>query len=305
MKQREDQIRQHWEKFKTIAIKVGEIAVESFLKDYREPERAGTPKGHPIGLSLRKRKAAFLMILHPSLSLKEIAKVAGVAEGVLRLWRMEQDFEKAEIEGAQLFGQYVRNTIVREISESWTKILKKRYEEEGEDYPYILVLGEEKKLIILKSDWLKKRELINKILSSTPKPTLTEFDDSGEIPKPGCIQGHIPPYDELSLSLATLIFFYNMRVWKPFLDLVKETKDSGIPEYVALPLFAITAQKMRSRKSFKEWENQPSMKELDKALINKSIDMISDPESYGLDEEGKKKFVRLLKDSVESLFTLL
>lgn len=60
------------------------------LRQYVEPERAGTPKGTPIGLSRKKFHAALLALTN--IDLRKQAKVIRVSYGVLRKWRTETKF---------------------------------------------------------------------------------------------------------------------------------------------------------------------------------------------------------------------
>lgn len=90
-----------WEQNRNNAITFGKFLVKLLSENYLEPTRAGTRKGESIGFSLKKRRAALLMILfNPSsgLGLKEIAKIAGVSPGVLRMWHTETAFKKVESE---------------------------------------------------------------------------------------------------------------------------------------------------------------------------------------------------------------
>lgn len=85
---------------------------EERLERYEEPSRAGTPKGEPIGLSRKKFNAALLMVLHPNcLKLKEIAKIAKVSEGVLRVWRTKEQFRKVMEQEHTLLGEAIANTM--------------------------------------------------------------------------------------------------------------------------------------------------------------------------------------------------
>ncbi len=62
------------------------------IKTYREPTRAGTRKGDPIGLSKKKYHAALLMPLYPTLKLKGISDFAHTSDGVLRVWRTDKAY---------------------------------------------------------------------------------------------------------------------------------------------------------------------------------------------------------------------
>jgi hypothetical protein len=60
------------------------------IKNYDEPQRAGTPKGEPIGFSRKKYNAALLDLYN--LKQKVVAEGAGVSHGLLRKWRTEGAF---------------------------------------------------------------------------------------------------------------------------------------------------------------------------------------------------------------------
>lgn len=88
------------------AIKVGNQFVEGLLKSYKEPVRAGTPKGEPIGMIRKKFHAAALMILWPKcFKLREIARIVSVSENVLRVWRTQRNFKEVALELGDLFGE--------------------------------------------------------------------------------------------------------------------------------------------------------------------------------------------------------
>lgn len=60
------------------------------IADYREPERQGTAKGEPIGLSSSKYKSTLLFLTN--LKGKEIADTVDVSYGLLRVWRTEEQY---------------------------------------------------------------------------------------------------------------------------------------------------------------------------------------------------------------------
>ena len=62
------------------------------IKQYREPQRKGTPRGVEIGLSLRKYSAAGWSL--KNISLKELAEKVGVSYGLLRKWKTEKAFKE-------------------------------------------------------------------------------------------------------------------------------------------------------------------------------------------------------------------
>lgn len=84
------------------------------VKGYREPTRAGTPKGELIGFSCKKMYAARMMILfNPSvgLGLKGLSKIVHVSPGVLQVWRTQGEFKKAESETCNTVREIISKVI--------------------------------------------------------------------------------------------------------------------------------------------------------------------------------------------------
>jgi hypothetical protein len=97
-------------------VKVIRQWAEVELKKHEEVSREGIPKGTPIGFSLSKRKAALMMVLFPfALKQREIAKEAGVSEGVLRVWKTQSDFVCAVKEACEKIAQLLIDTLEVEI----------------------------------------------------------------------------------------------------------------------------------------------------------------------------------------------
>jgi hypothetical protein len=71
-------------------------SLEEFVRrkhqEYQEPQREGTPRGEPVGLSKNKHLAALWCL--SGLELKEIARNVGVSYGLLRKWRTEGPFKE-------------------------------------------------------------------------------------------------------------------------------------------------------------------------------------------------------------------
>jgi len=100
--------------------------IDGTLKNYKEPVRQGTAKGEPIGFSKKKMKAAWLMILHPyCLSLKDIANLADVSAGVLRVWCHRDDFNQEWIRISHEYGEQIATRIKGSIYEEMIKELSK------------------------------------------------------------------------------------------------------------------------------------------------------------------------------------
>ncbi len=93
--------------------------LQSFITEqtsrYKEPERQGTAKGEPIGLSSNKFKSTLLFLTN--LKVKEIAEVVDVSYGLLRVWRTESPYLKAIDQHARAFAGIVVKHI-RTVMES-------------------------------------------------------------------------------------------------------------------------------------------------------------------------------------------
>jgi len=82
-------------------------AAPRFAK-HQDPERVGTPRGEPIGLSKKKFHAAQTQVLHSKLfSLADLAKESEVSPVQMRVWRTEAEFKKAMEEATKDFHQYL------------------------------------------------------------------------------------------------------------------------------------------------------------------------------------------------------
>lgn len=81
---------------KSDCLKTNKSLLDAFmlqtLKDYKEPERKGTPKGQPIGFSLKKHDAALLSL--KKIPLKQQSEMLNMSHGLLRKWRTEGPFRK-------------------------------------------------------------------------------------------------------------------------------------------------------------------------------------------------------------------
>jgi hypothetical protein len=76
---------------------MGKMLLEQFFEEkmrgYVEPQRQGTPKGEPIGLSTVKFRASLLMLTNKRQ--KEMAQELGISHGLLRKWGTEEAFKKS------------------------------------------------------------------------------------------------------------------------------------------------------------------------------------------------------------------
>jgi hypothetical protein len=88
--------------------KVWEAWAAPRLAKHQDPERVGTPRGEPIGLSKKKYHAVQTQVLHSKLfSLAELAKESEVSPVQIRVWRTEAEFKKAVEEATRDFVQYL------------------------------------------------------------------------------------------------------------------------------------------------------------------------------------------------------
>src|SRR5512136_1784071 len=92
--------------------------IDGTLRNYKEPVRQGTIKGETIRFSKKKMRAAWLMILHPyCLSLKDVANLADVSEGVLRVWHHRDDFNQVWKRISHEYGEQIAARIKGGIHE--------------------------------------------------------------------------------------------------------------------------------------------------------------------------------------------
>jgi hypothetical protein len=111
-KVKKDKVRERWFLHQEEAINLVKRMADEKLKDFEEPSRTGVARGDPIGLSRKKYRAAILMILFPnSLYLKEVAKLAEVSNGVLRVWQTKNDFKEAILNECKYLGSIIAKKI--------------------------------------------------------------------------------------------------------------------------------------------------------------------------------------------------
>ena len=76
------------------------------LKEYKEPERTGTPKGEKVGFSRAKYHASLLLSLQKT-KVVEIAAMLGLSHGLIRNWRSDPEFQTVVREHLKEFGNNV------------------------------------------------------------------------------------------------------------------------------------------------------------------------------------------------------
>lgn len=105
MKAKKDKTKEYFRAKRDEAIQDTKGWIEIELNNYQEPTRTGTAKGEQIGLSRKKFEAALWMVLFPQVfRLKDIAERIGVSDGVLRVWRTQDDFKKATEDASHRLG---------------------------------------------------------------------------------------------------------------------------------------------------------------------------------------------------------
>lgn len=206
------------------------------LKDYIDPDRKGTPKGEKIGLSKKKRRAAYLMTLHPeAASLREIAEIAGTSEGTIKVWRTQGAFNMAMDEGAEALGSWIYSRLDAHA--------KRFYEG----------VGEEESNRIQKEIW----------------------------------------------SLCLALQFLNLQVAGHVIGKLGSSHGADAdndPERRKFREFshAVYLNKIKEYRhlvgggTLTEWERKPHNIEINKALINRAVDLIADPRTWENEESRKK-----------------
>jgi len=67
------------------------LYVATKVTEYTEPQRKGTPKGEPIGISKKKLHATLLALT--DMRGKKVAAIVGVSHGLYRKWKTEDNFK--------------------------------------------------------------------------------------------------------------------------------------------------------------------------------------------------------------------
>ncbi|MFI5305098.1 MAG: hypothetical protein ACHQYP_09935 [Nitrospiria bacterium] len=130
-------------------------------RQYIPPERKGTPKGEPIGLSEKKYKVS-LRFLYQN-KLKDLATEFNVSYGVLRRWAIEESFTHTVQEIKEEYSEYFWSAM-KKNKESW-------YQETPELYSLsprrgILLIPSPQKDITLFADYAKYDTLLRAIIET-------------------------------------------------------------------------------------------------------------------------------------------
>ena len=281
-----DPTKGNWERRRDNAISIGKRWVDHIMEVYTEPTRFGTPKGDPIGFSAEKQKAALLMVLYSptALSLKEIAAVAKVSEGVLRVWRTRDDFQRVEKKACLLLGELIRNSVEIGSTKAEIQEVKKARAKDGPNTLSFLLIGGKEIFKILKSEKENPTPFIKKVLAEEVKKRkvkVVEIDDSKEYFKRSYlrIEGLDGDPGKVIEFWGQLLPFFNLRVAMPLIGILKERIDSQIFGYLNLAMQLRFSSAVKDERSLKKWNNTPMIKKITKHLIEGCIDLISDPDA--------------------------
>ncbi|MGA2331301.1 MAG: hypothetical protein ABSG75_06025 [Syntrophales bacterium] len=317
-----DNVKTGWMNWKLKAGILGRLWVAIQITAFSEPERAGTPKGEAIGFSRAKKKASLLTILYPTLSLKEIAKEAGTTEGVLRVWRTQEEFKAASEKACRDFGDMLANTIDiiirRQVIDRFRRsshgIICKTYDDrDAED-------GDDEGVIqILKSKQKENAAAIKALSNKFKKHRIAVIDDSEELFKRPNFEAYFKYPDakkflldetnfdpnDLPYAFASLIPFYNRLVLSPFINLCSAMVRSGVVEYVALPLFGMKAE-IKNRRELQKWRDNFTEVGLTKERVVESlIDDLTDPCLQELREKNEDAFNKLIQRYKDLLIRMI
>jgi len=288
----DSEVKEYRERKKQTAISLVEAYSEGRLEGYVEPERSGTPKGDPVGFSRKKLRAVHLMVLHPqTLKLKDIAEIAGVSEGVIRVWRTQGQFIEAIKEFGSALAQFISAIIEAVVNIREIDIIK---EDSGIGYitngTLKILKSEQKHIDAIKGGF---REEISKIIM---------IDDKSDIMKR--IKAKFDNPISLSMELGGCLPFFNSFVTEPFAKWLKSAIDSHHGGYAGLiyPSFAEYTLKEASvydEESLRKWEKRPETIEITKAFIEADIDMLANREAWEELGDGEmKKVAERLKEEI-------
>lgn len=301
-----DIVKNSWERKRDRVIEFGKIWAEKMMKGYCEPSRAGTPKGDPIGFSREKQKAAYLMILYSpwALNLKGIASEARIKnEGVLRVWRTQEDFRKAEQDVCESLGQLIRDTIDIILTKREIASIKEMRLKDGDNR--LTLHGTEDKYIlrILKSERQNPFPFLKQFLAEEVKKKkimVDEVDDSQAFFERSYLIINNLGDQSIEDFLVELLPFLNSLVCIPFIKLAKRKVDLDWVSYIGLLGLLLKHSSVKDEKSFKKWNQQPAMRDLTKTLIENEIDWISKPEKREF--LGQEKIDEMAQDLKNMIF---
>lgn len=260
MKPQKDSAWKAKKHYKNQAILFVKVWIESDVARYPEPSRAGTPKGQPIGLSRKKYETALVMVLHPALKLKEIAEIAGVSEGVLKVWQTQGPFKQAVSSGCKAVG-FLISEIIRTI------MLESR--------PIVEINSNGKKIDSNGIYWSDKatREYYLHIKKLCKDPV------------------------DLAASLIKILPFLNPLASIPVIESIEKHFNLLDPDHMQIALTAHHAPAAYSMKSVRKWKKKPEVLELTKKIITSAIIHLVEDRTEG-DEEAVQKAAKGLNEFI-------
>jgi hypothetical protein len=316
MGRKKDSVAEARQEHREAAIRLVKLWVEAALRRYEEPSRVGVPKGDPIGFPKKKRKAAFFLALYPTaLRLKDIAKLAGVSEGVLRVWRSQDEFKRAEREACKQLGVSIANTIEIILDTEEIEIIRKERESEPPGVITYIKVGEKYYAKLLSSERKLQKEGIKNYMSEPGKDIkIIEFDDTGQLGNKEhftvviyntshakkkllfpLLKGEDPSWSMI-FFLSTIFPFFNSAVALPFLDLMARKMNPEVAGYSTLAFNLQRASYVHDEETLREWHKKPDILSRTRARITSFIDMLADPKAgKQLGEERMKKYAEILK----------
>lgn len=275
------------------------------LKDYVEPERAGTAKGDPIGFPKKKLMSAAMLAIYPKVTLKEIGAITGVKPTVLGVWRTQENFKAKEKEFARRLGDHFARIMVGIATEDYIKG-KEGLKEYSDPRRPITKIGD--CAIVLASSkglWEKsakiRKQTLEKYLDVKQIYVVNDSEDRWTIPCRGY------PKNYLEDVLVPAITWLGKDATKAFVEFISD--------YLSMPgvVGAITLLKkefffwnISDKARIREWKLQPWMLDLREKVLLNGVDMLIDPEALKqIGPEGIKSVADLVKTNIIDLVEML
>lgn len=241
------------------------------------------------------------MILHPSLRLKKIAEMAEVSEGVLRVWRTQEEFKKAEKEACKRLGEMIEQSIDNFIRKEEIENLKKIRAVDPNHFPIICLDDDDECILkVLKSEMAGKKDLINSIISSSPqKIQLIEIDDTPLKNEDGHFEirnTEVPIY-----FLTGALIYLDIYVSLPIIKTIRKKINYLGSSYFDLWTTLLDGSYL-DKKTLRDWKRQPEILDFTKEVIGWCIDILNDP---GTLEEERKKIAENLKIMISNELEIL
>jgi hypothetical protein len=232
---------------------------------YNEPVRKGTPKGDPIGFTSKKYQAALLMVLYPQcLQLNEIAKLAGVSEGVLRVWRTQNAFKRSVEDATKILGETLAEEMRTAIVEKSEEVLRnlEKSAVRSAKLPWMLKLGP-KQIEALNEDIGKQRNVPRRVT------TLSDDEVREGFPYPK----NINDSTKKAFWVIGMIEFLNPLVGNPVDKMIMENREVS-PGFATLLYEGI--QKGANETFMWMAFRRPDILSAWKNILSKEIDLLAD-----------------------------